>query len=320
MYILFLYYLKYLSIILHKSHKKHKEIIICFLILTLKMIKISKDIKICLCVIVKNENKYLREFVEHYKKIGYNKIFLYDNNDKFGEKIEEVINDYIINQFIKVIYFKEISPNKNPQLESYKDCYAKNYKLYDWISFFDVDEYVELNKKYNTMKEFLKDKKLEHCQNIKLNWVYYYDNNLLYYENKPLKERLKIFSYDNPLNIHIKSTIKGNLSKYYWENAVNPHTSRMNYTSCSSSGKIIKFDSPFNNPPDYTNAKLKHYGYKSFQEYCLKIKRGRADCNDYQRKQLMINNLKKLYLQIQNNSEKVKIFHKIFNDSFYEFK
>ena len=59
MYILFLYYLKYLSIILHKSHKKHKEIIICFLILTLKMIKISKDIKICLCVIVKNENKYI---------------------------------------------------------------------------------------------------------------------------------------------------------------------------------------------------------------------------------------------------------------------
>ena len=54
------------------------------------MIKKYKDIKICLCVIAKNENKYLREFVEYYKTIGYNKIFLYDNNDIFGEKFEEV--------------------------------------------------------------------------------------------------------------------------------------------------------------------------------------------------------------------------------------
>ena len=320
MFIHFLNNLQYLSIIIYKRHKKNKEIIICSLILTLVMIKKSKDIKICLCAIAKNENKYLREFVEHYKKIGYNKIFLYDNNDIFGEKIEEAINDYIIKEFVKVIYFKEISPNKNPQIEAYKDCYAKNSKLYDWLSFFDIDEYVELNKKYKTMKEFLKDKKLAHCQNIKINWLDYYDNNLLYYENKPLQERIQIFRYDAPVNIHIKSTIKGNLSKNFWENARNPHTSRTNYTSCSSSDKIIKYNSPYNNPPDFTNAKLKHYRYKSFQEYCLKIKRGRADCDDNKRKQLMKKSLKQLHLQIQNNSEKAKIFHKIFNDSIYELK
>ena len=170
------------------------------------------------------------------------------------------------------------------------------------------------------MKEFLKDKKLAHCQNIKINWLDYYDNNLLYYENKPLQERIQIFRYDAPVNIHIKSTIKGNLSKNFWENARNPHTSRTNYTTCSSSGKIIKYNSPYNNPPDFTNAKLKHYRYKSFQEYCLKIKRGRADCDDNKRKQLMKKSLKQLHLQIQNNSEKAKIFHKIFNDSIYELK
>ena len=320
MYITFINNLQYLPIILHKRHKKYKEIIICALILTFVMIKKSKDIKICLCVIAKNENKYLREFVEHYKKIGYNKIFLYDNNDIFGEKIEDVINDYIIKKFVKVIYWKEISPNKNPQIEAYKDCYTKNSQLYDWLSFFDIDEYVELNKKYKTMKEFLNDKKLAHCQNIKINWLYYYNTNSLYYENKPLQERIKTFIYNNPVNIHIKSTIKGNLSKNYWENARNPHSSRMNFTSCSSSGKIIQYNSPYNKPPDFTNAKLKHYIYKSFQEYCLKIKRGRADYNDYRRKQLIKKSLKKLHLKIQNNSEKLKIFYKIFNDSIYELK
>ena len=57
----------------------------------------------------------------------------------------------------------------------------------------------------------------------------------------------------------------------------NPHSSKLRFTSCSSSGKKIKYDSPFNNPPDYTNALLKHYGNKSFEEYCNKLKRGRAD-------------------------------------------
>ena len=142
----------------------------------------------------------------------------------------------------------------------------------------------------------------------------------MYYEDKPLQERIKVFRYDNPVNIHIKSTVKGSLSINYWENASNPHSSNINYTSCSSSGKIIKYDSPFNKPPDYTNAKLKHYCYKSFQEYCLKIKKGRADCNDYQRKQIMKKSLMQLYFQIKNNSEKVKIFRKIFNDSIYDFK
>lgn len=319
MFIHFLNNLQYLSIIIYKRHKKNKEIIICSLILTLVMIKKSKDIKICLCAIAKNENKYLREFVEHYKKIGYNKIFLYDNNDIFGEKFEEVIKDYIINEFVKVIYFKDINSKKIPQIEAYKDCYKKNSKVYDWLSFFDIDEYVELNKKYKTMKEFLKDKKIAHCQNIKLNWLYYYDSNLLYYENKPLQKRLKIFENDNPVNIHIKSTVKGNLSINYWENAKNPHSSSMNITTCSSSGKIIKYDSPFNKPPDFTNAKLRHYHYKSFQEYCLKIKKGRADCNDYQRKLLKEESIKNLYSMIINDTRKVQIFHKIFNDSIYKF-
>jgi len=58
-----------------------------FIIFVSKNIK-KKNEKICQCAIVKNENLYLREFVEYYKKIGYSKIILYDNNEKNGENIE----------------------------------------------------------------------------------------------------------------------------------------------------------------------------------------------------------------------------------------
>lgn len=43
----------------------------------------------------KNENKYAREFAQHYKKHGVDKIFIYDNNDVEGEN-EIVLADYTI--------------------------------------------------------------------------------------------------------------------------------------------------------------------------------------------------------------------------------
>ena len=138
-----------------------------------------------------------------------------------------------------------------------------------------------------------------------------YNKNVLYYENKSLYERVKDFEYDE----HIKSTVKGNLSTNYWDNYINPHTSASNFVSCSSSGKIIKSDSFFNYPPDYINAKLKHYYYKSFEEYCLKIKRGQADRNEKENIDIIYYKYKKLYDRSRNNSEKIKIMKKIFNIS-----
>ena len=49
------------------------------------------DIKVALCCIVKMENEYLRFFVEYYKNLHFDKIFIYDNNDVGGENLEEVI-------------------------------------------------------------------------------------------------------------------------------------------------------------------------------------------------------------------------------------
>ena len=278
---------------------------------------LNGDIKICLCVIAKNENLYIREFVEHYKNIVYNNIFLYDNNEKNGENFKEVINDYIQNGFVQLIYFKERKIDSFPQFDAYKDCYSRNNKKYNWLSFFDVDEFLEINGKYKTIQDFLNDKIFKHCQNIKINWLMYINDQALYYYNKSVQQRIKSFRLDDPANGHIKSTVRGHLSRNYWESLGNPHTSDLNLKSCSSSGKLIKFDSPFNFPPDYTNAKLKHYQYKSFEEYCIKIKRGKCDRSKEKNEKLINDIYKQLYIGNRNNKEKLKIIHRIFNDSIH---
>ena len=68
--------------------------------LTNKINNEKLNIKICVCTCGKNENKYAREFVEHYKKYGIDKIFIYDNNANNDEKLEDVLSDYINNGYV----------------------------------------------------------------------------------------------------------------------------------------------------------------------------------------------------------------------------
>ena len=154
-------------------------------------------------------------------------------------------------------------------------------------------------------------KKFNICQVIKINWLFYVNsNNTLYYENKPLQQRMNKPLFNLTINRHIKSTARGNLSTNYWEKVNNPHTSINNFTTCSTSGKIINSSSPYNFPFEHEFAFLKHYQLKSFEEFCLKIKRGRPIKEYKKYRENMISNLLKAN---HNNTQKYNIIKRIFN-------
>ena len=232
-----------------KLNSKIAIIIILFLLFICKIkyknisSKMSSEIKyknisstkVGLCIICKEENLYIKEFIDHYKNLGYNHIFIYDNNDINGEKLEDVIQKEIDEGFISIINYR--GDRDKPLFRAYIDCYKKNNKNYNWLSFFDIDEFLEIKPKGIKIQEFLNNERYNNCQNIKFNWVLYSDDDKLYYENKPVQDRFKTALYDNILNNHIKSTVRGNLSTNYWIRASNPHTGKNNYNCCSSSGK-----------------------------------------------------------------------------------
>ena len=80
----------------------------------------NKEFTVALCAMVKNENLYVREWVEWYKNLGVSKIFLYDNNEINGEHLHDVIGDYIENEYVVVF---NIRGKQKYQLEAYKDFY-----------------------------------------------------------------------------------------------------------------------------------------------------------------------------------------------------
>lgn len=147
--------------------------------------------KICISAIIKNENHYLREWVEHYKSIGIDHIFLYDNNDALGEKPSDVIQDYINEGFVSIdnTYRGEKSiptnANKNVprfQVSSYLMTYNKIVGKYDYMLICDIDELLVFNNDFTNIKDYIESLPKD-IDVICINWVLYNDNNLVRVEN-----------------------------------------------------------------------------------------------------------------------------------------
>ena len=282
----------------------------------MKINSIENKTKVCLCAIGKKENLYIKEFINHYKQLGYNHIYLYDNNDENDERFEDIIQEDINEGYVTLINYRGFRGIKNnPQLDAYYDCYEKNNKKYKWLSFFDIDEFLEIKPNNITIQEFFDNKRYYKCEHIKMHWIVYSDNNLLYYENKQIKERFTLESSYKKINKHIKSTVRGNLSHNYWKIAWTPHSTTDEFYSCTSSGK--KVDSvQFFFTPDYEYGFLRHYPTKTIEEFCKKIKKGFAthqfeyNLKDYKERFTY-------FFQInQKTKEKVDYFNKVFNMTF----
>ena len=180
--------------------------------------------KVCLCAIAKRENLYIKFFIEHYKNLGYDHIFLYDNNDINYEKVEDIIKDGINNGFVTLIDYRGIRRNgENPQMDAYYECYEKHNLEYDWLSFFDIDEYLMLKPEGIDIHKFLESERYKNCPNVKINWLIYSDNNQTKYEKKPFNERFTTVSKWANTRKTIKSIMRGNIPYQNLSKTYNPH-------------------------------------------------------------------------------------------------
>ena len=295
---------------------------IIFLSIKINNIKYGKDFKsktkVCLCCIAKWENLYISNFIKHYISLGYNQIYLYDNNDIYYERIDDIVQSYIDSGYLTLLNFRGYRGYRdNAQMDAYYDCYKRYNSQCNWISFFDIDEFMyidPINDKNLSIQEFLDKPEFNGCESVKINWKSFGDSGLLYYEDKPVTERFTEFSKFRYEFGNVKSIIRTNLSKHL-KKTQSPHTIFSNVIGCLSSGRRKKFDF-YNVPPEYKGAHIKHYVTKTISEFCNKLNRG------YALKTIKLDN-KKLasyfsyfFWTNKKTQEKVDIFNKAFNTSF----
>ena len=260
------------------------KLIMFFIIIKINNINkiyVINNIKVCICTLGKKENRYIREFIDHYKKLDIDKIFLYDNNDLNDESFYDVINDYVKNKFVEIINIRGMI---KLQKWSMNDCYRKNYLKFNWFLFYDIDEFLYL-KNYTNIKNFLNQPKFNKCKIIGLNMVYFTDNNFLYYENKSLSKRFNQININTKVYL-IKSMMRGNIEGI---KIIQSHY-LTNIKGCNEFGNIVKKVSFISDIIDLKNYFIKHYAFKSTEEFINKLKRG--DTKAGKSKKMMLHKIK----------------------------
>lgn len=211
--------------------------------------------KIALVCIAKNEENYIKEWVTYHKKLGFDDIFIYQNDWRWDDEIENV--------------HKLIMDGVNKQRSAYNH-FITNFTDYNWAAFFDVDEFLVL-KQHKTIKEFIGE--YSDYNAIGINWVLFGNNGHENFDgNYSVINRFTMRQKD--VNEHIKSIVK--LDKHVIMDVHNPNCSWVNTNKELCTG-------PFNFNKLDDVAQINHYFCKSRLEFQLKCSRGRADSDIYKR-------------------------------------
>lgn len=231
--------------------------------------------KIALCAIGRRENQYAREWVEHYLHLGFDHLYLYDNNREGEERLADVLDGEIAQKVTIVEWKKEA----DAQRSAYNDCYERYGKQYDWLAFFDFDEFLHIvsGEDVHTFMNHYRD-----FQCVLLNWMNYTDNNLVENDGRPVQERFtepmekkRKVGGDFPENDHVKSIVRTRIAGLKFQK--NPHVPTVPVLSCCKANRKAckqKARQPYNHSVAY----LKHYSTKTIEEWLTtKWKRGVPD-------------------------------------------
>ena len=155
------------------------------------------------------------------------------------------------------------------------DCYQKNYQIYDWLIFFEVDEHIHLSN-YTNIKLYLQRDAFKNCEIIHLNWVYHTDNNLIYYDNRLLHIRFPEVEPNARNNVngssnYVKSILRGHIPNVVIK-CVHKLTQKLKGCNGFGNPEVIHGISTHNS--DFRFYYIDHYFSKSVEEFVEKINKG----------------------------------------------
>lgn len=232
-----------------------------------------------ICCIAKCENPYIDEWVQYHLALGFDHIYIYDNNDLNGEIFPSNIAE---NSKVTII-------NCRGKLSYQEIAYTLFYKEYslnfDWVAYIDVDEFITFSKEssianvHDFLSRFSTDVDIIH-----LNWMCYGDSDTTDISTWKVIDRFvtpleydKKVQYNFPENNHVKPIIRGGME--IGDRMINVHTPREGeYKVADANGCTIE-NSCFK-PYDFSVAYIRHYVTKTIYEWLAKISRGLATvCN-----------------------------------------
>ena len=267
----------------------------------------------CVIAMAKYENFYVRDFVEYYLKLGVEKFYFGDDNPEDIENLSDVLNDYIQKGIVDIEYLY----SRNLSQIEFLDYTFKNVKLRcKWFLIYDLDEYLEFTNKTMFLKNYLEMPVFDKCDVIRIHWMIYDDNNLVYYDNRPVNERFTHGLLHHKLNMFHKSIIRG---KDYGPTTFASSCHQPDYSfvknQCDALGNIEEDTYGILTSPKFKLCYIKHFRYKTSEEFAVKMLRGNFQSTKYN-----LNNFVNEYFGINKfTEEKLKVIEHILNITFPHF-
>lgn len=234
--------------------------------------------KVSLVAIGRRENQYAQEWVNHHLAIGFDHIYIYDNNHKGEEHFEDVLGDMLREGAVEIIPFRNI---EKAQRAAYNDAYQRFSKSYDWLAFFDFDEFLCFansplccNTVAAPLKSFLTTIPT-HYQAVMLPWLMMTDSGLIRNDHRPCMER---FTESTTLGEQQgKCIIRTGIPGARFTKSVHvPYTPALR--CCNPKGEPTTQHRL--QPRDTTVAYLKHFSTKTIEEWLTnKWQKGAAGCS-----------------------------------------
>ncbi len=194
---------------------------------------------------------------------------MYDNESNDG--LKEKIKSYIDSGEVEYTYF----PGKKMQLKAYNDSLNKNRFKCKYMAFIDIDEFI-VPIQYNNINDFIES--LEASSNngidaIGINWLMHGYNGHYKKQNGLITEIYKKCEFNSFLSKSIKTIVKTRSAVC----VCNPH-----FCLCKFGAKVVDTDGgkmygPTTDIPHHNKIRINHYYTKSYEEYVLRLSKGKAD-------------------------------------------
>ena len=231
--------------------------------------------KTALVAIGRRENQYAREWVNHHLALGFDHIYIYDNNHKGEEHFEDVIGDYVADGKVTIIDWRNIERAQRP---AYNDAYRCLSLLphYDWLAFFDFDEFLCLpcEKAQGTVAGFLATIPQDY-QAVMIPWLMMTDSGLVHNDGRPLMQRFTESTTrgEQQGKCIIRTGIPG---ARFTKSVHVPYTPELR--CCNPKGEPTAQHRL--QPRDTSVAYLKHFSTKTIEEWLTnKWQKGAAGCS-----------------------------------------
>ena len=219
--------------------------------------------KNALVALAKDEDRYIDEWIQYNVKLGFDDIFIFQNDWKYSGTL-----NYNNVHFIDC-------PGEKIQNKCYNDFLSTTGKEYDFSAFLDIDEFLVL-KKHKTVNEWLET--CQDCDVIYINWRLFGDNGLSFNEKDTsvLKRFIKCGRVLSRLGKNFIRSNKIDISFY------NPHIACIKNSALKlpiyhdSNGQVL-LGHPWNSDcDDDQSVEIFHYRNKTYQE-CYERKFGKRE-------------------------------------------